>query len=185
MTVQTYIGTPLGPMRAVANDERLLLLDFVDRDKPTDPAARFDNAMGQGMPVDAAVGAMDHPILAETARQLAEYFAGNRTDFALPLAPQGTVFEQQAWAYLQSIPFGQTRSYGQQATGVNAPKASRAVGRANGRNGIAIVIPCHRVIGASGSLTGYGGGLDRKRWLLDHERRRTSDQATALGFPLV
>ena len=165
MRVQTYIETPLGTMRAVVDDGRLLLLDFVDRNKPTDPAA------AKSATQYTEVAAADHPILAEADRQLREYFAGERTEFSLPLAPQGTVFEQQAWTYLQSIPYGQTRSYGQQATGLSAPKASRAVGRANGRNGIAIIIPCHRVIGASGSLTGYGGGLDRKRWLLQHEQR--------------
>ncbi|HEV7299397.1 MAG TPA: methylated-DNA--[protein]-cysteine S-methyltransferase [Tepidisphaeraceae bacterium] len=173
MTVQTNIETPLGTMRAIADDERLLLLDFIDRNKPTDPAARFDTAAAKLATQFTQVAAADHPILAEAARQLSEYFAGERTDFSIPLAPQGTVFEQQAWNYLQSIPYGQTRSYGQQAIGLNAPKSSRAVGRANGRNGIAIVIPCHRVIGASGSLTGYGGGLDRKRWLLQHEQRAT------------
>src|SRR5690606_35774048 len=111
----------------------------------TDPAARFDSANSKVTVVHTEVAAEDHPILAETASQLQAYFAGERTDFSLPLQPQGTVFEQQAWTYLQSIPYGQTRSYGQQALGLNAPKASRAVGRANGRNGIAIVIPCHRV----------------------------------------
>lgn len=172
MTIQTYIETPLGLMRAVADDGRLLLLDFIDRNNPT---TRFPNALPihSPPPTHAAVEAADHPILALTRHQLAQYFARQRTTFSLPLAPQGTIFEQQAWAYLQTIPYGQTRSYGQQAIGLKAPKASRAVGRANGRNGLAIVIPCHRVIGASGSLTGYGGGLDRKRWLLNHEQGGT------------
>jgi methylated-DNA-[protein]-cysteine S-methyltransferase len=90
-------------------------------------------------------------------------------NFTVPLAPVGSDFELRAWAYLQSIPFGETRTYGQQAAAMGDLRLARAVGRANGQNFLAILIPCHRVIGATGSLTGYGGGLDRKRWLLDHE----------------
>jgi methylated-DNA-[protein]-cysteine S-methyltransferase len=111
------------------------------------------------------------PVLAEAARQLAEYFAGARTEFALPLAPRGTAFQRAVWAQLAAIPFGQTRSYGEIARALGRPTASRAVGAANGANPLAIVVPCHRVIGAAGQLTGYAGGLPAKRWLLDHERR--------------
>jgi methylated-DNA-[protein]-cysteine S-methyltransferase len=107
--------------------------------------------------------------LRATARQLDEYFAGKRRDFDLPLAPTGTPFQQRVWRGLTEIGFGETWSYGQLAKRIKNPKASRAVGLANGANPIAIVVPCHRVIGANGSLTGYGGGLERKRWLLAHE----------------
>jgi methylated-DNA-[protein]-cysteine S-methyltransferase len=107
--------------------------------------------------------------LAEAARQLAEYFAGARREFDLPLRLQGTAFQQRVWRELTEIPYGETWSYGQLAKRINKPSASRAVGLANGRNPISILVPCHRVIGADGSLTGYGGGLERKQWLLAHE----------------
>jgi methylated-DNA-[protein]-cysteine S-methyltransferase len=107
--------------------------------------------------------------LRATTRQLDEYFAGKRRDFDLPLAPSGTPFQRRVWRGLTEIGFGETLSYGQLAKRIKNPKASRAVGLANGANPIAIVVPCHRVIGADGSLTGYGGGLERKRWLLAHE----------------
>ncbi len=102
--------------------------------------------------------------------QLEEYFAGERTDFELDLAPEGTEFQLSVWDALSEIPFGETRSYGEIAAAVGRPKAARAVGMANNRNPIAVIVPCHRVIGASGDLVGYGGGMDRKVWLLDHER---------------
>ena len=108
-------------------------------------------------------------MLVAAARQLAEYFAGRRRAFDLPLAPAGTPFQQQVWRQLLQIPFGSTCSYGALARAVGRPSASRAVGAANGRNPISIIIPCHRVIGSDGSLTGYGGGEPAKRWLLDHE----------------
>ncbi|MDP2560779.1 methylated-DNA--[protein]-cysteine S-methyltransferase [Psychrobium sp. 1_MG-2023] len=101
--------------------------------------------------------------------QLAEYFTKQRQTFDLPLAPQGTPFQQQIWHCLSQIPFGQTLSYGQIAQQINNPKSVRAVGGANGRNPITIIVPCHRVIGANGSLTGYAGGTERKLWLLEHE----------------
>ncbi|MBP7949889.1 MAG: methylated-DNA--[protein]-cysteine S-methyltransferase [Verrucomicrobiales bacterium] len=106
---------------------------------------------------------------AEAARQLAEYFSGTRRRFSIPLAPQGTAFQQTVWRALCSIPHGATRSYGELAAQIHQPAASRAVGAANGRNPIAILIPCHRVIGKNGTLTGYGGGLERKRLLLELE----------------
>jgi methylated-DNA-[protein]-cysteine S-methyltransferase len=107
--------------------------------------------------------------LAATLRQLKEYFAGTRREFDLPLRLAGTAFQQRVWRELTAIPFGVTWSYGQLARRIGKPSASRAVGLANGRNPIAVLVPCHRVIGADGSLTGYGGGLERKRWLLAHE----------------
>jgi methylated-DNA-[protein]-cysteine S-methyltransferase len=107
--------------------------------------------------------------LAATVRQLTEYFDGTRREFDLPLRLQGTVFQTRVWRELTEIPYGQTWSYGQLAKRIDKPSASRAVGLANGRNPISILVPCHRVIGADGSLTGYGGGIERKRWLLAHE----------------
>jgi methylated-DNA-[protein]-cysteine S-methyltransferase len=107
--------------------------------------------------------------LAAALRQLSEYFAGARHSFDLPLRLEGTVFQQRVWHALTEIPYGETWSYGQLARRIGNPNASRAVGLANGRNPISIVVPCHRVIGADGSLTGYGGGLARKQWLLAHE----------------
>lgn len=108
---------------------------------------------------------------AEAARQLGAYFAGKRHSFDLPLAPTGTPFQREVLAALQQIPYGETRSYGELAKAVGRPKAGRAVGAANGRNPLPIVIPCHRAIGSDGSLTGFGGGLATKRFLLDLERR--------------
>ena len=110
-------------------------------------------------------------VLDEALAQLSDYFAGVRTDFDLPLDPAGTPFQRTVWRALREIPYAETIHYGQLATRVGNPNASRAVGLANGRNPISIVVPCHRVIGANGSLTGYGGGLDRKRTLLELERR--------------
>ena len=109
------------------------------------------------------------PVLVAAVAQLREYFAGERTAFDLPLAPDGTDFQRRVWEQLRLIPYGTTVSYGELARRLGAPSASRAVGAANGRNPIAIVVPCHRVIGADGSLTGFGGGMDAKRVLLDLE----------------
>lgn len=111
------------------------------------------------------------PLLAEAARQLTAYFGGTLTEFDLPIRMEGTAFRMQCWQALRTIPYGETISYGEQAKRIGNPKALRAVGGANHRNLISIVVPCHRVIGADGSMTGYGGGVDRKTWLLDHERR--------------
>jgi len=108
--------------------------------------------------------------LQKTARQLEQYFKGERRDFDLPLRLDGTEFQKRAWRNLMEIGYGETRSYGEQARRIGNANASRAVGLANGKNPIPIVVPCHRVIGANGSLTGFGGGIDRKRWLLAHER---------------
>jgi methylated-DNA-[protein]-cysteine S-methyltransferase len=107
---------------------------------------------------------------APTLAQLAEYFAGDREEFDLPLEPHGTEFQLAVWRALAEIPYGETRSYGQIADAVGRPKAARAVGMANNKNPIAVIVPCHRVIGAGGALVGYAGGLERKTWLLDHER---------------
>jgi len=113
----------------------------------------------------------DHPVLVETGRQLGEYFAGARRSFDVPLSFAGTDFQKSVWAALLTIPFGETRSYGEIAEQVGKPSASRAVGAANGRNPISIIAPCHRVIGSGGQLTGFAGGLEAKTFLLDHERQ--------------
>jgi methylated-DNA-[protein]-cysteine S-methyltransferase len=113
----------------------------------------------------------DDAALGSTRAQLTEYFAGERSGFDLPLAPEGTSFQRKVWNALCEIPYGETISYGELARRIGQPTAARAVGLANGSNPLPIVVPCHRVIGADGSLTGFGGGIERKRWLLAHERR--------------
>jgi methylated-DNA-[protein]-cysteine S-methyltransferase len=121
----------------------------------------------------------DQELFADTIDQLDEYFAGERDAFDLPLEPQGTEFQRAVWNALAAIPFGETRSYGQIAEKVGRPKAARAVGMANNRNPIAVIVPCHRVIGAGGALVGYAGGLERKTWLLDHERAARSANSSS------
>jgi methylated-DNA-[protein]-cysteine S-methyltransferase len=116
----------------------------------------------------------DDGVLDEAVGQLEEYFAGERQSFELAVAPSGTEFQRSVWRQLAAIPYGQTRSYGEIAAAVGRPSASRAVGAANGHNPISVIVPCHRVIGANGSLTGYAGGLDRKTLLLDLERERAA-----------
>ena len=113
-----------------------------------------------------------HPILVRTERQLIEYFAGKRTDFELPLEPRGTEFQKKVWASLTTIPFGKTRSYRDIAIGIGSPRACRAVGSANGKNPLPIVVPCHRVVGTNGALTGFNGGVETKAKLLAFERDR-------------
>lgn len=116
-------------------------------------------------------GPSEHPVLTAAAQQLDEYFAGRRRDFDLPLGPKGTPFQLAAWQQLRTIPFGHTITYAEQARRLGDVNKSRAVGGANARNPIPIIVPCHRVIGTSGSLTGFAGGVDRKAWLLAHEQR--------------
>jgi methylated-DNA-[protein]-cysteine S-methyltransferase len=115
--------------------------------------------------------------------QLAAYFAGDRDRFDLALAPRGTPFQLRVWKALQKIPFGRTATYGEIARAIGSPTASRAVGGANHMNPLAIIVPCHRVIGSTGDLTGYGGGLPTKRWLLDHESRHLRRYAEMIGTP--
>jgi methylated-DNA-[protein]-cysteine S-methyltransferase len=115
-----------------------------------------------------------HPMLVETERQLTEYFSGTRTEFDLPLEPQGSEFQRKVWQALRKIPFGQTRSYQDLAKAVGAPKASRAVGAANGKNPLSIIVPCHRVVGANGALSGFAGGLEAKAKLLALEAKAAS-----------
>ena len=150
-----YFQSPVGYLRLQADDEGLqsLLLNSSPVDKPevTDP--------------------LSHPVLALACQQLQEYFSGSRQEFSVPLSMQGTVFQLAAWPALQRIPYGSTVSYKSIAEQIGRPKAMRAVGMANNRNPVAIIVPCHRVIGANGKLVGYGGGLDMKQWLLDHEHQ--------------
>lgn len=143
------IPTPIGPLFIREEDGAICAIDFIQGDL-CPPAT---------------------PLLAEAARQLTAYFAGELTAFDLPIHLEGTAFRMQCWQALQAIPYGETISYGEQARRIGNPKAVRAVGGANHHNPISIVVPCHRVIGADGTLTGYGGGVDKKAWLLMHERR--------------
>src|SRR5213080_5005262 len=159
------IDTPLGAMIAVADDEGLRLLEFTDR-RATE---RELSALRKRLGTNVVPG--EHPHLDETRSQLADYFSGKNLKFDIPLAPVGSDFQLRAWEILRSIPVGETRSYSWMAKQLGDENARRAVGRANGTNMICIVIPCHRVIRADGTLCGYGGGLWRKKWLLDHERR--------------
>ena len=153
------IDSPLGPLRLVADALAGALIGLYLPRQAAPPAAES--------PAAAA------PVLDLAAAQLAEYFAGARRDFDVPLAPRGTEFQQRVWRELAAIPFGETRSYGQLARALGHPTASRAVGAANGKNPISILVPCHRVIAGSGALSGYAGGLDAKRWLLAHEAQRS------------
>ena len=161
------VPSPVGPLTIVAQDGAITGL-YMDAQRHAPQPELL------GVPGDAG----DEPFAAAAA-QLSAYFAGRLTEFDLPLSPAGTDFQLRVWTGLRAIPYGQTVSYGELATRVGSPTASRAVGLANGRNPIAIVIPCHRVIGADGSMTGYGGGLDRKQFLLALERRHRDDEGTA------
>ena len=158
------LATPLGPMVAGATESGVCLLEFVDRRMLETQLERLQKRIGAQMVPGTS------PLLAQLSEELEGYFAGQRLDFDVPLDTPGTDFQREVWAKLQTIGYGETRSYGELAIEMKRPKASRAVARANGDNRIAILIPCHRVIGADGSLTGYGGGLWRKQKLLDHER---------------
>jgi AraC family transcriptional regulator of adaptative response/methylated-DNA-[protein]-cysteine methyltransferase len=166
-----WISSPLGPLLAVADDNGITMLDFVDKSGFDSAALRMRRKLG-----NCAIVAGEHRHLTTLKAELSEYFAGARHEFTVPLSPQGTDFEKRVWKYLCTIPFGETRTYGQQARAIGNPEASRAVGAANGRNDISILIPCHRVIGASGSLVGYGGGVERKKWLLNHERKNNGGE---------
>ena len=160
------IDTPLGAMLALADAQGLRLLEFVDR------RGLEREILGLRRRLKCAVVPGENAALGETRRQLARYFAGETFDFDLPLAPAGSPFQMRVWRELQRIPAGETRSYTALARAVGQPGAARAVGRANGSNCLAIVIPCHRVINADGELGGYGGGLWRKQRLLELERTR-------------
>ena len=161
-----WLESPLGPMLAIGSDTGLVLLEFVDR------RALETELQELRRTFDSVIVPGDTPLLELAATQVREYFDGRRRTFDIPLDPRGSSFERGVWQQLLTIPYGQTASYIDIARGLGRPFASRAIGRANGRNRIAIVIPCHRVIRSDGELCGYGGGVWRKRWLLDHERSR-------------
>jgi AraC family transcriptional regulator of adaptative response/methylated-DNA-[protein]-cysteine methyltransferase len=166
----TRLMTPLGPMIAGAVEEGICLLEYADR-RMLETQLRRLARLERGDIVPEG-----HPHLGRLDIELREYFAGSRRLFDVPVVATGTEFQERCWSYLRSIPYGETRSYERQAVEIGRPGASRAVGRANGDNRIAIVIPCHRVVRADGTLAGYGGGMWRKRRLLDLE----AGQATAL-----
>lgn len=153
------VPSPVGALTLVASDTGLA-------------AILWENGDPGRVRLGTLVEDRDHPILNETERQLHEYFAGTRRQFDLPLDFNGTDFQKQVWAQLLAIPFGATRSYTDIARAIGRPTACRAVGAANGRNPISIVVPCHRVIGTNGALTGFAGGIEAKRHLLAVEARR-------------
>lgn len=149
MPTYCVIPTPIGHLRICEEDEAIVTIDF-SMEELCSPAT---------------------PLLTEAVRQLTAYFDGTLMEFTLPIRLKGTAFRIRCWQALQTIPYGETISYGEQAKRIGNPKAVRAVGGANHHNPISIVVPCHRVIGADGTLTGYGGGMDKKAWLLEHEKR--------------
>jgi methylated-DNA-[protein]-cysteine S-methyltransferase len=153
MLTMMTMQSPLGALRLFAHVDELVGVYLPDQPAP-----------------DAAPAQRPTRVLAVGAAQLAEYFAGERQEFDLAVRPVGTNFQQLVWRALTRIPFGETWTYGELARAIGRPSASRAVGAANSKNPLSIIVPCHRVIGASGELTGYAGGMPAKRWLLDHER---------------
>lgn len=150
MIESVVIGTPIGPLRIEARDGSLSRIEF-------------------GAPAGEIAAPPREGPLAAACAQLIEYFDGSRREFDLPLDLRGTEFQRRVWRALLAVPFGETASYGAIARRIGSPAAVRAVGLANGRNPVPIIVPCHRIIGSNGSLTGFGGGLDRKRWLLEWE----------------
>ncbi len=154
--VRRWIESPLGVIQLTAQNGALVAVTL----------------LGESGTSSSTVPGAALSLLERAAAQLAEYFAGVRIAFDVPLAPQGTAFQRSVWAHLAAIPHGETRSYRDLARAIGNPAACRAVGAANARNPIAIIVPCHRVIGATGTLTGYAGGLAAKQWLLEHEQRQ-------------
>lgn len=158
-TYYNYAETPLGKLLLVGEDDALVGLYVADH--PSAPHPEDDWVPDEGGRLDKAID------------QLQEYFGGQRQEFDLITRPSGTNFQQEVWSALTEIPYGETASYGEIAESIGRPQASRAVGAANGQNPVSIVIPCHRVIGSDGRPTGYGWGIPRKMWLLEHEQGRT------------
>ncbi|EJL6398691.1 methylated-DNA--[protein]-cysteine S-methyltransferase [Vibrio navarrensis] len=157
MNYYTIAPSPLGEMTLQANDEGILGIWFTTQTTRPDDLGQED---------------ANHPVLGLALTQLNEYFSGKRTQFDLPIAAKGTAFQMQVWQALTTIPYGETWSYQELANVIGNPKAVRAVGLANGKNPVSIVVPCHRVIGKNGKLTGYAGGIERKQWLLERERNQ-------------
>ncbi len=158
--LSTKLDTPLGEMIAVVDEDSVRLLEFADRRALPSEITRLEPTSAGRNEVAEAL-----------AEELNEYFSGVSTSFNLKTVQYGTEFEESVWTVLQQVPFGETRSYGDIARSIGWPEMAREVGQANGANQISIIVPCHRVIGADGSLIGYGGGLWRKKWLLEHERK--------------
>lgn len=179
LRVATTMPSPVGTLILVAGAGGLRAVLWPGQEGRTGGATVIDDLgstpTGDGSSREVAVG-----ILRRTVEQLTEYFEGTRRDFDLPLDPEGTEFQLATWMALRDIPYGETISYGEQARRLGDVNKARAVGAANGRNPLSIVVPCHRVVGADGSLTGYGGGMDAKSWLLHHERT-TLDPGLPLG----
>ena len=166
ISVSTF-KTPLGCMFACATKKGVSQLQFTNSKTPE---SMFKDLAKR---LDAVILSEKNPFLIQIEEEILEYFDGTRKDFSIPLDIPGTEFQKAVWEMLKGIPYGETRSYKQQAHLLGKPEAIRAVASANGMNKVAIVIPCHRVIGADGSLTGYAGGLAKKRWLLDHEKKHS------------
>lgn len=152
-------------MVAAATEEGICMLAFSDQQTLKNYPEHLELFFGM------SVGTGENKHLTQLSKQLNEYFAGNRTIFSIPMVTQGSHFQQEVWQELLKIPFGSTLSYREQAEALGKPGAVRAVANANGRNRISILIPCHRVTGSGGDLTGYSGGVKRKKWLLDHEKK--------------
>ena len=161
----TRINTPLGEMVAGATEDGICLLEFSDRSELSDEFTDLSRLLNTTI----KEGRNRH--LLTLKKQLKEYFKGKRKEFSVLLVTPGTEFQQKVWKEIQRIPFGSIKSYAEQAKSLNKPTSVRAVANANGANRISIIIPCHRVIGSDGRLVGYGGGLKRKKWLLDHEKK--------------
>lgn len=167
-----WLETPIGAMLAIADDAGVRLLEFAERRALPKEIARLKRLVG---PIVFG----DHPMLDRLDRHLAAYFAGDPTSCDLPLIQPGSTFAARVWTALRQIPLGATTSYGALAAALGRPEAARAVAGANGANQIAILVPCHRVVGADGALTGYGGKLWRKRWLIEHEARMAGAPVSA------
>lgn len=170
-TASGIIKLPMGVLRITADDEGVTGLHFCGNDEQAGEEHALKGAACQD--VEKAQGCLAQNYVRLAKNELSEYFAGTRTVFTVPLHEQGTPFQKRVWAALRAIPYGETRSYGQIAAQIGNPKAARAVGMANNRNPIMIITPCHRVIGADGSLVGFGGGLPMKKYLLELEKRGT------------
>ncbi len=161
-----FYDSPLGQILIVASDEHLYYLDFLNED--SDLNYELEEV---SMLFSAPLNLYSNPIITDTISELDKYFKGKLKNFTIPTKTFGTAFQIKAWEELTKIPYGETISYKQQATNMNNPTATRAVGGANGKNKIAIVVPCHRVVGANKELTGFAGGVWRKQWLLEHEEK--------------
>ena len=160
------IESPVGTLNVAATEDGICWIDFADKSTADKRLVSFANKL------KALITQNNNLHINKLETQLKEYFEGKRKEFTIPLVIEGTPFQKEVWAALQAIPYGSTRSYKEQSTAIGMPKAVRAVANANGRNPISIVIPCHRVIGSNGTLTGYGGGLWRKEFLLELEAKK-------------